>query len=1687
MIDPLQAEFTSKVLAAFDWLIRYNKFFKEAVPPARVAEMKQKLCQTIRIKYIDTSHHVEFQSSSASGPGESTNIEELETFQIFFPDGSLNANAGGCTSIEEFQDFAKKVTENGFTIEARSNLIREFCKEHNGDNFTKGCLLQYPYGRGGISEYRAEGRGGGRTKCIDLDTYLGCLVRLSQSQFHDQHFVLKEFNLYQKIQMLKAARYRLGKNQKHIQYVAREMKSLDIARAVYSKEKKTPCASSPFASNFLHDIDAVATKVPHTNEAAKRARTTANAMCHHFGMPSYFLTVTPDDNSSFLLQVLSGEDIDISAGAVAEATDSELIDRMKRRKALRLKVPGLCAYVFELIMDIIIEDIVGWNQEKKGIFGECQAYSKTVEEQARKTLHAHIAIWIEEFNRARENLFSPQKMVSNMANSYICKKADLVCGTSFFGIRNEKSCSDIINGAEEGIFRTLHGQRTDINNVFQHKCTVQDPFKRPLPEVTDAQGLRWLRNSLADHHKDLCFAKCPCCSHKWQISELVEAYLINGVKVPGFQQYPDRVERLKSYVIEFQRADTLPAYAHAVIEAAYNVHCHVPSSCFKHGVAESKKRKLRFIHADCRYHSPKEPTTKTAITKTGVNGSWFDWKGDESRRESMEIRVKRFKYDCFQNQSCPSITYSKAGCNNNCTPLMYGPLTVYTTKYLFKDTQKEEQEPYHGVQEAIDRVLKKTDTNGKPIQGGHYDKPSSIQESDCNKDNTPEEQDQADNDKKKEETELPVETDMTRAQRFLLLASHRHMSQNIIGASMASHLIRKHERFEFSHNFCWVPLRDMRAILEKRGFQTYLFTTETKESYLKSWAHDYLCRPSKECEQERMFNFYSEWEPHVLRATDKRVGTKQNPFYELHDSDEYPHPSLLNGRHLQVMKRRRKSSNKVMLPSVSQADFPDTASFGGNIFHESTPISSDTEDYAAAVMMLFKPFRSLKDLQIDGSYTKAFREWYKKLPCPLTKKDEQFLQNVQDSKANYSRYNSKLDHLERKTQMLQPASIGLEVSDQYQAYLEEQEEEAQQHTMDSEQIDNLASIDLDKKYLDSKKWDKDNKTPKVLKLRGFREAGPYKSGFSNLPETIVEEHASKTNFFVKRKVDFEQAMDMAEDTDAVSDYGRYRTSKNKLYQVLNIRTTSRRVQDLLRDEQNAAYPPASGSATSVMQWAKMAGLDEHQVVAFEIIVSNFLLTFHEEARDWGTDSVLLSSRSDLDSTVRGSFRKYEKEVKLLEALARKREGQKSLVGLLHGPGGSGKSRVINLVMMYAKEFSEYLEDYKFTSNTIIVTACSGVAATLLLGETAHTALLLKRSLPLDAELRQRFTDTRVIFVDEISFLSAKDLKEMHLKLGIVRDPSQAFGGIHIVFAGDYSQLEAIGSIPVYSEDAENNILEVHLNCFMELKGKHRFKDDPELGVILEHIRNGTVTSEQLKSLNDCCLVKEKSPPAGTTYACQDNMERASINNGIFHKVLQQLQQKHGNTQDAIMIFCDNIQEEQSKKCYRECTVPLKVYQEISEGHIVTDSQSDVRVDPVLKLYRNCPVMIPLNIDVPNGLANGTKATVKDIVLKDNAQPFWVTVDDTFKVKAVMASQVDFVRLEHCNKDLPKADFTVDTKSFTSVRARVKKEGRRKPEILKYKFNQIPLISNGATTVHKLQGTTLKSMFISLWTSVRWRA
>jgi hypothetical protein len=127
---------------------------------------------------------------------------------------------------------------------------------------------------------------------------------------------------------------------------------------------------------------------------------------------------------------------------------------------------------------------------------------------------------------------------------------------------------------------------------------------------------------------------------------------------------------------------------------------------------------------------------------------------------------------------------------------------------------------------------------------------------------------------------------------------------------------------------------------------------------------------------------------------------------------------------------------------------------------------------------------------------------------------------------------------------------------------------------------------------------------------------------------------------------------------------------------------------------------------------------------------------------------------------------------------------------------------------------------------------TGVAATLLLGEMmTHSAIYLNNK-SIKSKHIKAWRGTRLLIIDEMSFASKPEFEKLNHNLcHLMQKLHLPYGEINIVFSGDMHQLEPFGKKrAVYQDDCPE--FKDWVNCFIELTGMHRFKDDPRWGQVL---------------------------------------------------------------------------------------------------------------------------------------------------------------------------------------------------------------------------------------------------------------
>ena len=260
-----------------------------------------------------------------------------------------------------------------------------------------------------------------------------------------------------------------------------------------------------------------------------------------------------------------------------------------------------------------------------------------------------------------------------------------------------------------------------------------------------------------------------------------------------------------------------------------------------------------------------------------------------------------------------------------------------------------------------------------------------------------------------------------------------------------------------------------------------------------------------------------------------------------------------------------------------------------------------------------------------------------------------------------------------------------------------------------------------------------------------------------------------------------------------------------------------------------------------------------------------------------------------------------------------------LICCLHGPPVSGKSTVIELVLLYAKEYCSYLPNVIFCHNTIVVTAMTGVAATLICGETTHGALFLNQKCEIEPEQIELWADTCLLITDEISFVSKSNFQMMHKQLGKLKpEIYKKFGGLNIIFSGDFWQLEPVGrgKLPIYKDNNCPYIID-WVNCYIELNGMHRFKKDVSWGKLLMRMRNRESTKEDVEFINTKAVTVNKSKhlPKNLRYMTYFNRDRDAINTALFEECCARLRCHNVSTRDTPIVLADKLAAKTSNGNY----------------------------------------------------------------------------------------------------------------------------------------------------------------------------
>jgi ATP-dependent DNA helicase PIF1 len=310
-----------------------------------------------------------------------------------------------------------------------------------------------------------------------------------------------------------------------------------------------------------------------------------------------------------------------------------------------------------------------------------------------------------------------------------------------------------------------------------------------------------------------------------------------------------------------------------------------------------------------------------------------------------------------------------------------------------------------------------------------------------------------------------------------------------------------------------------------------------------------------------------------------------------------------------------------------------------------------------------------------------------------------------------------------------------------------------------------------------------------------------------------------------------------------------------------------------------------------------------------------------------------------------------------------------------GPGGTGKTFLIKEIVRGLKERGVAYQVCAMTGCAAVLLGCgaktlhSWCGMGLAEGHKDDVVRKIQHNKRTVSGLKK----VRVLIVDEVSMLSKKLFEVLNSALKAVRRSSAPFGGVQIIFTGDFFQLPPIGKDEESSkfcfESADWGSVFPWNNC-IELTQIFRQENDTYRR-ILNQVRRGELDEEGIGILQGC-LGREVVGETIPTKLFAVRSKTDWVNSRMYDKLegeehVYSLQVKYDLT--TMVESGKPLGVAEIEKCRA-----LSHKEQLAEAELLANHMNRVEV---LRLKKGSRVMCLHNISVEEGICNGSQGIVVD--------------------------------------------------------------------------------------------------------------
>ena len=339
--------------------------------------------------------------------------------------------------------------------------------------------------------------------------------------------------------------------------------------------------------------------------------------------------------------------------------------------------------------------------------------------------------------------------------------------------------------------------------------------------------------------------------------------------------------------------------------------------------------------------------------------------------------------------------------------------------------------------------------------------------------------------------------------------------------------------------------------------------------------------------------------------------------------------------------------------------------------------------------------------------------------------------------------------------------------------------------------------------------------------------------------------------------------------------------------------------------------------------------------------------------------------------------------------------------IVHGEGGTGKSRVIQTVTeLFSRRGSKFI---------LLKAAYTGVAASLIDGKTTHVIGMISTSgRPMSdetkAKLQKFWKYFAYLIIDEISMISKSFLAVLSRHIGIGKQTAgqvasnRSFGGINVIFYGDFHQFPPVAcassealyqpsNMAVDSVDAQiGRAIYEEFDTVVILREQHRVTDDVWLD-FLTHLRYGRVEARHLAMLRELIIATPKCPPTDFTRSPWNNAALVTPRHAVRNQWNEAAVRKHCRETGQRLFICP------AEDCINNRSLSLaERYGVATRGFKMNNDGSRRRrrkvndLPDVVEMAVGMKVMVTENLETDLDVTNGARGEIVDIILHPDEPP-----------------------------------------------------------------------------------------------------